>query len=235
MENKHLAIIGALLIIIIFIGGLILFGLNQQPSETLRINDLNLQQDEFGIFNLVGHITPLKDFSYLEAKVVLYDSHDTIIGSGYAWNMNNLKKGDNISLSNGLGAVSKETPAYAVVSFYDTPGGDKPVANFTIRFTADNSTNATADANEQTSSNNVQQSQSSSDDNKKYNQNDLELARLEGYNDGYHKAYDTIDEYNQGDSGSDSSSNVETTDDSSSSSSDTSSSSESANVEITTG
>lgn len=133
MQTKKLIILGTLLIIICILIGAILGIITQNP-EKIEINDLNLQQDEFGIYNLQGHITPLKDLDYLEARIIFYDAQNTILSTGYAWNMNNLKKGEKISLNNGMGATCNENPDHAVIGFYDDIGGKDMIANFTIKF-----------------------------------------------------------------------------------------------------
>lgn len=146
MENKHMIIIGVLLAVIIILCGICAFGFMNQNKETLKITDINVTQDEFGIYNLQGHITPLVDFSYLEARMIFYDENGTVIGNApCAWNMIDVKKGTNISIGNSLGAVCDGTPAYAVVSFYDDVGSSTPIANATIHFDSNN-TNADSNA-----------------------------------------------------------------------------------------
>lgn len=176
MENKHLILIAVLIAAIILFTILIIGGLNNTPTETLRINDINIEQDQYGLFVLIGHITPLKDFDYLEARVVFYDDQGTIIGSSAcAWNMLDLKKGDNISLGKSPTAVVDGTPAYAVVGFYDSISADEPVANATITFNGNVSNDTGA----------VVSSSSDGGDDKLYTQQDLDDARDEGYADGY--------------------------------------------------
>ena len=127
MEKKHIIIIALLLVIFTLLCGIIAFGLINQNTETLEIKDINIIQDEFGIYNLQGHIMPLKDFKYLEARIIFYDENGSVIGkSPCAWNMLDIKKGTTVSLGNSLGAVCDGTPSYAIVEFYDDIGSDAP-------------------------------------------------------------------------------------------------------------
>ena len=154
-KQKIIIVIATIVLILLccFIGYTLM---NSNNKETLQINDMNIKVDEWGIYNLVGHITPLKDFDYLEARVIFYDANGTVIGNGYAWNMLHPQKGTPISINNPAGAC-KETPAYAIVSFYDAAGSDKAIANFTVTFTDDgnNSTNNTNKASNSNSNNDL--------------------------------------------------------------------------------
>ena len=145
MEDKKKILIGLLAVVLIILCCFIGYTMFNTPKETLQINDMNIKVDEWGIYNLVGHITPLKDFDYLEARVIFYNANGTVIGNGYAWNMLHPQKGTQISINNPAG-VCKETPDHAVVSFYDRAGSDKPIANFTVKFTGDGN-NGTASGN----------------------------------------------------------------------------------------
>ena len=153
MEDSKKIIIGLLVVILIILCCFIGYTLFNTPKETLQINDMNIEQDEWGIYNLVGHITPLKDFDYLEARVIFYDANGTVIGNGYAWNMLHPQKGTPISI-NGPAGVCKETPDYAIVSFYDAAGSDKAVANITVKFNGNGTHQTNADSVEDNSNNN---------------------------------------------------------------------------------
>ena len=217
METKHIMII-ILLIAILVLATAITYTvfINQPHQDQIRINDITIKQDSFGIYHLDGHITPLKDFNYVEARITFYDEHGTIINkNSCAWNMLNLNKGENISIADGVGTVCSSLPSYAIVSFYDGISSDVPLANATITFDVDNSTNVT---NATMSSDYSYTSSSSSSDNndsnqnnddKRYTQEDVDNARNQGYRDGY------SDSLNDASTDSSSSSDVETTSDSS--------------------
>lgn len=196
MENKQMAIIVALVAILIIVCIAFSYVFLSQNQETLQINDLNIKQDQFGIYQLEGHITPQKDYAYMEARIVFYDENGTIIGKApCAWNMRDLEKGSQISVGNGIGAVVDGTPSYAVVSFYDDVRSTDALANFTVDF--DGKTNKSDDNN---TSSNVATNNNNTGNNgdKKYTQEDLDRARSEGYQNGYDNSYQ--DNYYEDDS-----------------------------------
>ena len=224
MENQKTIIIGILITIIIIISAATAYSMmNKKPVETIKINDLNIEQDQWGIYNLKGHITPLKDFNYLEARVQIYDANGTVIGHAFSWNMLHPQKDVTIDVSKGLGAVVSGTPAYAIVSFYDSAGGKESLLNFTITFNSTNNATKNATITEDTSTdvsnnnNNDSHDSNVNDANdKKYTQQDLNRARADGYLQGYDDSLSYYDDYGYSSSYD---SNVETTTDSSSSSS----------------
>ena len=194
MENQKTIIIGILVAVIIIIGAATAYSvMNKKPVETIKINDLNIEQDQWGIYNLKGHITPLKDFNYLEARVQIYDANGTVIGQAFSWNMLHPQKDVTIDVSKGLGAVVSGTPAYAIVSFYDSAGGKEALLNFTIKFNgthnATKNATVTEDTSADVSSNNNDNESHDSDvnkaDDKQYTKQDLERARSDGYWQGY--------------------------------------------------
>ena len=184
MEKQKTIIIGIIVVIIILICAICAYSLSNQNKEVLQINDLNIEQDQFGIYNLKGHITPLKDFDYLEARVVIYDSNVVVIGkSSCAWNSAHVKKDDTLSVGNGLGVTCDGDPAYAVISFFDNVYSEEELANFTVTFN-DNATNNT-DSSTATSSTPT----TSNDNDKKYTQEDIDKAKDDAYQKGYDDYY----------------------------------------------
>ena len=132
-----------------------------------------------------------------------------------------------IDVSKGLGAVVSGTPAYAIVSFYDSAGGKEALLNFTIKFNGTHNATKNATVTEDTSndvpSNNNESHDSNVNDanDKRYTQQDLNRARADGYMQGYDDSLSYYDDYGYDYS---SSSNSEITSDSGSSSSGSSSS-----------
>lgn len=52
MEKQKTMIIGIVVVILILLCGICAYGLLNQNKEVLQINDLNIEQDQFGIYNL---------------------------------------------------------------------------------------------------------------------------------------------------------------------------------------
>ena len=187
MEKQKMIIIAICIVALIILCGVCAYGFLNQNKEVLKINDLNLEKDQYGIYNLKGHITPLKDFDYLEARVVIYDNNGVIIGkSSCAWNAAHVKKDDTLSVGNGLGTVCDGgTPAYAVISFFDNVYSEKELANFTVRLN-DTGTNNNTDSSTATSS---APTSSDKNDDEKYTQEDIDKAKDEAYWKGYDDSY----------------------------------------------
>lgn len=196
LDKNQKIIILLLIVVLIILLAISAFSLMQKNTKTLQINDINIEQDAFGIYNLVGHITPEKDFDYLEARIIFYDNNSTVIGkSPCAWNTANAKNGEKLSLGNSLGAVCDGTPSYAVIEFYDNVYSKTPLINATIHFNGNN-TDATTDTPSAVAT-------PSNDSNNKYSEEDINNARSEGYNMGYDDAsYDYDDDYYESDSSS---------------------------------
>ena len=187
-KNKKIIIIILIAILIILVS-ISAFSLMQKNAQTLQINDINIEKDAFGIYKLVGHITPEKDYDYLEARIVFYDKDNTVIGkSACAWNIVDAKQGEKLSLGDSLGAVCDGVPAYAIVEFYDSVYSDTPLTNATITFNGNN-TNSTNNGTTSTVAGDT-------DNDKKYTDEDLDNARNDGYSEGYDDAsYDYDEEY----------------------------------------
>lgn len=140
------------------VAGITYIALNPGNEQQIVIKDLNIEKDEYNIYNLVGHIVPLKDFDYLEARILFYDEHNAIIGQAYAWNMLNPQKDTTIDVGNGLGGTCSGTPKYAVISFYDSVGSDKSIANFTVYFNDTSTDDQSTDSGSSDSSSSSSQS-----------------------------------------------------------------------------
>lgn len=191
-KNQKIIIIVLVAIIIVLIS-ISAFALMQNKTETLEINDINMQQDAFGIYQLVGHVTPKKDFDYLEARIIFSDEQNTVIGkTPIAWNINHAKSGEKLSLGNGMGGVCDGTPSYAIVEFYDAVNGETPIANATITFNGNN-TNTTNETDTSTvSQSNTDNSNNGND--KKYSEEDLENAKNDAYSQGFNDGYVDYDD-----------------------------------------
>jgi hypothetical protein len=146
LDTKKILIILIIIVLAIGIAGAAYLLYHPEKEQTLQVKDLKIEKGESNLYKLKGHVTLLKDFDYLEARIIFYDEHNTIVGQSYAWNMLNPSKGNTIDLGGSPPSTCSGTPKYAVVSFYDIAGGNKPVANFTVQInnttsTANNTTN----------------------------------------------------------------------------------------------
>ena len=151
LDSKKVIIGILIIVVVILLAGLIFTMFNHQDEPQLRINDLNIEQDELGLFKLKGHITPLTNFDYLEARIIFYDENNTVVGQALAWNMLNPAKDTTIDVGNGPGGTCSGTPKYAVVSFFDNAGAKNAIANFTIYMNTTEKTDS-EDTSSQTSS-----------------------------------------------------------------------------------
>ena len=223
METKKIAIIGVLVIVLIILCCICAFAFLNQNKESIEINDLNIEKDQWGIYIIKGHITALMDLNYIEARITLYDDQGAIVGEcPLAWNMKDIKAGQKVSVGSSLGATASETPSYGVVTFYDAVNSKEPLANFTVHF---NSTDNQTDTSSGSAT--IQQKSNNTDnDNKKYTQEDIDMAKNEAYWQGYDDSvYDSINYYDD----------IETSTDESSSYSSSSSGSSHSSVETTEG
>lgn len=216
MERDKTIIIALLIAAAVICCIIAAYAMSNQSTEVLQIDDIDIKQDQFGIYNLEGHITPLKDFDYLDARIVFYDENDTVIGKvACAWNMLNVKKGSSISIGDGLGGVCDGTPSYAVVEFYDSVTSKTPIKNVTVEISGENNTAS----NDNSAGVSVSSADNSNkNDDKKFTQQDLDRARDEGYSHGYMDSYqdsysddDYVEDSSSSQSSGSGSSNVETT------------------------
>ena len=184
METKHIIVIVSVIAVLVILCAAFAFGFMNQNKDALKISDIDVVKDQYGIYSLKGHISPLKDFGYLEARIVFYDDSGVVIGKApCAWNMLDIKAGSNISVGNGMGAVCDGNPAYAVVSFYDDVRSDTPIANATVHLSNNNTTNSTNKTVSTGSSSDAVKNDN--DNNRKFTQEDMDKARDEGYSNGY--------------------------------------------------
>ena len=153
LDGKKIIIGILIVVVIILLAGLIYTAFYQNgDQQQVRINDLNIEQDQLGLYKLKGHITPLKDFDYLEARIVFYDEHNTVVGQSLAWNMVNPTKDTTIDVGSGPGGICSGIPKYAVVSFYDNAAAKDAIANFTVYLNATNKTDSNDTSSDTSSS-----------------------------------------------------------------------------------
>ncbi len=115
-------------IIILFILLMIIASMSPStPQTTLKISDLSMQSEGYGIYSVSGTITPDKDYNYLEMVVVFYDDSGAVIDkSPLVWNMNDIQKDQIVKMNGNAYVNSNSAPAKAEIYIFDSAfsGGD---------------------------------------------------------------------------------------------------------------
>ena len=120
----------AISIIVVCCIGLIIIGLviggfssdkNTSPDTTIDVSDLAISSTGYGGYELTGKLIPDKDYSYLEAQVIFYDSDGTVLDkSPLVWNMNDVNANQTIKISGSAYVSGDDTPTKAKVLFFDS-------------------------------------------------------------------------------------------------------------------
>lgn len=138
--KKAISIIGVCcigIIIVMLVGGVFLGDANTSPETTLSVSDVALSSQGYGMYQLTGTIVPDKDYSYLEAQIIFYDSSGAVIDkSPLVWNMNDVHKNQTIKMT-GTGYVSGDnSPASAKILIFDSSiSNDESKAIYTQNIT----------------------------------------------------------------------------------------------------
>ena len=122
--KKALSIIGVCCIGIIIIG-IIMGGLSSDQNTTLDttldVQDLAISSQGYGAYELTCKVIPDKDYSYLEAQVIFYDSDDAVIDkSPLVWNMNDVQQNKTLKVTGSAYVSGDATPTHAKVLFFDS-------------------------------------------------------------------------------------------------------------------
>lgn len=122
--KKALSIIGVCCIGLIIIGIIMGGGStdkNTSPETTIDVQDLAIASQGYGGYELTCKLIPDKDYSYLEAQVIFYDSDDAVIDkSPLVWNMNDVKANQTIKVTGSAYVSGDATPTHAKVLFFDS-------------------------------------------------------------------------------------------------------------------
>jgi len=120
----------AISIIVVCCIGLIIVGLliggfssdkNTSPDTTIKVSDLAISSSGYGGYDLTCKLVPDKDYSYLEAQVIFYDSDDAVIDkSPLVWNMNDVHANQTIKVNGNAYVSGDNNPAKAKVLFFDS-------------------------------------------------------------------------------------------------------------------
>lgn len=66
-------------------------------TPPVNVTDVTVKNSGYGSYNVMGTITPSKDYSYLEIVIKWYDAQGNVIErSSLAWNTNDAKAGEPI-------------------------------------------------------------------------------------------------------------------------------------------
>ena len=138
--KKGISIVGVCcigIIIFVLVFGTFSHDANTTPKSTISVSDLALSSKGYGGYDLTGTIVPDKDYSYLEAQIIFYDSSGAVIDkSSLAWNMNDVHKNQTIKMSGHAYVSGSNTPTKAKVLFFDSAfSGDESKAIFTQNIT----------------------------------------------------------------------------------------------------
>ena len=121
--KKAISIIGVCCIGLIIIGLIIGSGStdkNTSPETKISVKDLAIVSEGYGGYELTCKLIPDKDYNYLEAQVIFYDSDDAVLDkSPLVWNINDVQANQTIKVSGNAYVSGDETPTHAKVLFFD--------------------------------------------------------------------------------------------------------------------
>ena len=119
----------AISIIIVCCIGVIIIGLivgstsqdkNTTPKSTISVSDLAISSGGYGGYEFSCKVVPDKDYNYLEAQVIFYDSSGAVIDkSPLVWNMNDVHANQTIKASGHAYVSGDNSTAKAKVLFFD--------------------------------------------------------------------------------------------------------------------
>jgi len=99
-------------------------------ESNIKVENLKLIPEGYGVYTIKGKITPLKDFDYLEIVLKWYDAEGNIIQTDpLAWNINNARADQPIKFSTHS-YIDAGTPAKVDLMVFEHPfsGGDESSA-----------------------------------------------------------------------------------------------------------
>ena len=111
-------------------------GLFGDDSDKLTVDNLKIDDEGYGMYDVTCNLKAAKEFSYLEMVVVFYDDSGAIIEkSPLVWNMNDVPKDQTIKVSGSAFISGDNTPAKAEVFIFDDSletDLDKAIFNQTV-------------------------------------------------------------------------------------------------------
>ena len=118
-------LIGCAVGLIVVFGIVALMGSGSNTSNTsLNVSGLSFTAGSYSSYDLTCTLVPDKDYNYLEARAIFYDSNGNILDkkSFGLWNEVDLKKGETYKISGKT--YCDKTPAKAVIGFYKSTTAD---------------------------------------------------------------------------------------------------------------
>lgn len=111
-------------------------GLFGDDSGKLNVDNLEINSNGYGMYDVTCDLVADKDFSYLEMVIVFYDDSGAIIEKNpLVWNMNDIPKGQTIKVSGTAYISGDNVPAKAEVYIFDSALSsdlDKAIFNETV-------------------------------------------------------------------------------------------------------
>ena len=111
-------------------------GLFGDDSDKLTVDNLKIDDEGYGMYDVTCNLKADKEFNYLEMVVVFYDDSGAIIEkSPLVWNMNDVPKDQTIKVSGSAFISGDNTPAKAEVFIFDDSletDLDKAIFNQTV-------------------------------------------------------------------------------------------------------
>ena len=122
-SKKAISVIGVCcigIIIVVLVGGAFFGDANTTPTTTLSVSDVAISSQGYGMYQLTGTIVPDKDYNYLEAQVIFYDSSGAVIDkNSLVWNMNDVHKNQTIKMTGSCHVSGNNAPAKAKLLIFD--------------------------------------------------------------------------------------------------------------------
>lgn len=121
MKRRHIVLIFSLILAILTVSSVSagLFGIGDD-SDKLTVDDLEISDEGYGMYDVTCKLKADKDFDYLEMVVVFYDDSGAIIEkSPLVWNMNNVPKDQTVKVSGSAFITGDDSPAKADVYIFD--------------------------------------------------------------------------------------------------------------------
>ncbi len=133
MKNKGIITLALLLVVgVVLVSGCTDSGSSTDSSSgsrsSLKVSDVEVLSEGYGMYKVKATIMPEKDYSYLEMVLIWYDASDAIIEkNSLVWNINDVKSGQTLKVT-GNGYISgDEKPANVDILIFDSvfSGGDE--------------------------------------------------------------------------------------------------------------